>query len=499
MCYTFFRIGGLPFRALYSFAPASRRERRLLLDKYKKLITNTLLFALSSFGSKVLVYLMMPLYTGILSPDEYGIITNIQDTSQLLLPLTCVGITNAIIRFGLDSACDKKSVFTGGFAALGIGTALVALLYPLLNAEPALNGYLWLVYLYVTVSCARNLCSQFVRARQMTRLYALDGLLNTVLLVVFYVVYLIPCKMGIVGYVLATITADALSAVFLTVTAKLHRFIDVRSFDRVLFGDMLKYSVPLIPASMFWWITNASDKKFVLYMLGAEESGLYAFAYKIPNLLMLVSTLFTEAWQLSAVADAGDGEERSNFFSKVFAGYQSILTVGAAGIILFTRLFVTVLDGSGGSYYPAWRYIPILVIATVFSCYSGYMSSVYMVEKKSGLNLYTTMAGAGLNLVLNALLIPAFGVNGATVATFLSYLLVFVLRVLSSRKYIPFRIGAARMVFNTVLLFVQAAILLLDAPWWIVGCGAVFVLLAAVNFRELLQLADKLLHRRRKA
>ena len=173
------------------------------MDKYKKLITNTLLFALSSFGSKVLVYLMMPLYTGILTPDGYGIITNIQDTSQLLLPLTCVGIANAIIRFGLDAACDKKAVFTGGFAALGIGTALVALLYPLLHAEPALSGYLWLVYLYVTVSCARNLCSQFVRARQMTRLYALDGVLNTTLLVVCYVVYLIPCKLGIVGYVLA--------------------------------------------------------------------------------------------------------------------------------------------------------------------------------------------------------------------------------------------------------------------------------------------------------
>ena len=484
---------------MHHFWAGAAPGKAVLLDKYKKLITNTLLFALSSFGSKVLVYLMMPLYTGILTPDEYGIITNIQDTSQLLLPLTCVGITNAIIRFGLDAACDKKAVFTGGFAALGIGTALVALLYPVLCIEPALNGYLWLVYLYVIVSCARNLCSQFVRARQLTRLYAFDGLLNTTLLVVFYVVYLIPCHMGIVGYVLATITADALSAVFLIITAKLHRFFEPRSFDRTLFKGMLKYSVPLIPASMFWWITNASDKKFVLYMLGAEESGLYAFAYKIPNLLMLVSTLFTEAWQLSAVADAGDGEERSSFFSKVFAGYQSILTVGASGIILFSKVFVTILDGSGGEYYGAWRYIPILVIATVYSCYSSYMSSVYMVEKKSALNLYTTKAGAALNLVLNALLIPAFGVNGATVATFLSYLLVFVLRVLSSRRYIPFDIHPRRMVFNTVLLFAQAAILLLGPAWWIPGCGAIFVLLAAVNFRELLQLAEKLLRRRKKA
>lgn len=469
------------------------------MDKYKKLITNTLLFALSSFGSKILVYLMMPLYTGILSPDEYGIITNIQDTSQLLLPLTCIGIANAIIRFGLDTACDKKAVFTGGFAALGIGTALVLALSPLLNAEPALHGYLWLVYLYVTVSCARNLCSQFVRARQMTRLYALDGVLNTALLVSFYVIYLVPCKLGIVGYILATITADALSAVFLIVTAKLPQFFDVHSFDKKLFAAMVKYSIPLIPASMCWWITNASDKKFVLYMLGAEAAGLYAFAYKIPNLLMLVSTLFTEAWQLSAVADAGDGEERSRFFSRVFGGYQSILTVGAAGIILFSRVFVTILDGSGGNYYGAWRFIPILVIATVYSCYTGYMSTVYMVAKKTSLNLYTTMAGAALNLVLNALLIPRFGVNGATAATFLSYLLIFVLRAVTGRRYIPFDLQLPRMVFNTVLLFAMAALMLAEPGWWIFACTGIFLLLTAVNFRGLLSLARQLLQRRKKA
>ena len=469
------------------------------MDKYKKLITNTLLFALSSFGSKILIYLMMPLYTGILSPDEYGIISNIQDTSQLLLPLTCIGITNAIIRFGLDTACDKKAVFTGGFAALGIGTAIVLALYPVLAVEPALDGYRWLVYLYVTVSCARNLCSQFVRSQQKTRLYALDGVLNTALLVCFYIIYLVPCRLGIVGYVLATITADALSGIFLCVTAKLPRFFDVRCFDRKLFAAMVKYSIPLIPAAMCWWITNASDKKFVLYMLGAEASGLYAFAYKIPNLLMLVSTLFTEAWQLSAVADAGDGEERSRFFSRVFGGYQSILTVGAAGIILFSKVFVTVLDGSGGDYYGAWRFIPILVIATVFSCYTGYMSTVYMVAKKTGMNLYTTMAGAALNLVLNALLIPRFGVNGATVATFLSYLLIFVLRALTSRRYIAFDLQLPRMAFNTVLLFVQAAVMLAEPAWWIYASAGIFVLLTAVNFRELLALLNQLLRRRKKA
>lgn len=468
------------------------------LNKYKKLLTNTLLFAISSFGSKVLVYLMMPLYTNILSPGEYGIVTNIQDTSQLLLPLAYLGIANAIIRFGLDRACNKKAVFTGGVVALGLGAMLLVLLYPLLCIEPALEGYRWLVYLYVIISCARNLCSQFVRARQLTRLYAFDGVLNTVLLVSFYVIYLVPCKLGITGYILATVTADALSGLFLFTVAGLHRYLDFSSFDKKLFRDMLQYSVPMIPAGMFWWITNASDKKFVLYMLGEQQSGLYGFAYKIPNLLMLVSTLFTEAWQLSAVADAGTGKERSRFFSHVFAGYQSLLTVAASGIILFTKVFVGILDGSQNAAYDgAWRYIPILVIATVFSCYAGYMSSVFMVAKKTTVNLYTTMAGAGLNLLLNWLLIPRYGVNGATVATFLSYLLVFCLRVRSSRRWLPFAIGGGRLLVGTALLFLQAGLMLWDRPWWPWACGGIFLLLAVGNVGELLRALRRLLGQRR--
>lgn len=467
------------------------------MNKYKKLLTNTLLFALSSFGSKVLVYLMMPLYTNILSPQQYGIVTNIQDTCQLLLPLAYIGIANAIIRFGLDAACDKRAVFTGGVVALGIGCLLLAALYPILMLEPALAGYRWLIYLYVPISCGRNLCSQFVRARQLTRLYAFDGVLNTALLVAFYVIYLVPCHLGVAGYILATVTADALSALFLITVAGLHRFLDWRRFDKKLFIDMIKYSIPLIPASIFWWITNASDKKIVLYMIDSHASGLFGFAYKIPNLLVLVSTLFTEAWQLSAVADAGTGEERSRFFARVFNGYQSILTLAASGILLFCKVFVRMLDGSGdGSYFIAWRYIPLLVMATVFSCYASYLSSVYMVTKKSSLNLYTTMAGAALNVGLTVALVPSLGVNGAALATFASYLLVFGLRAVNTRRYIPFNMHLRRMLTNTLLLAAQTALLLSAPGWWIWGCIAIFALIAAANFPQLWRMAKQLLRRR---
>jgi len=466
------------------------------LNKYKRLLANTLLFALSSFGSKILVYLIMPFVTGILSPDDYAIATNIQDTCQLLLPLACIGISNAVIRFGLDSACSKRSVFTCGVVALGIGAVLMALLYPALQ-ESALDGYRWLVYLYIFVSCGRNLCSQFVRSRQYTRLYAADGILNTLLLVVFYILFLKPLQLGVTGYILATVAADFCSMLFLITIADLQRYLDFSRFDKKLFISMVKYSLPLVPASMCWWVTNASDKKFVLYMLGSNASGLYAFAYKIPNLLMLVSTLFTEAWQLSAIADSGSGKERSIFFSRVFRSYTGLLSVASGGMILLCQLFVRILDGSGGEFFNAWRYMPILIIATMYSCFSGYLSSIYMVTKKSNLNLVTSLIGAVLNLILNALLIRPFGVNGAAVATLISYQVIFLLRAQSTEKLILFRMYPSRIILFTDMLLAETVLMLLEAPGWPYLCGGIVLLLILFNLAALMTTVKRLLGNKR--
>ena len=187
-----------------------------------------------------------------------------------------------------------------------------------------MGGYTALLYAYVLMSILRNLCSQFVRAKQYTRLYAVDGVLNTVLYLFFIVLFIAGFQWGIAGYVLATAAADLCSALFLFFTARLYRYLRISRFDWPLLREMLRYAAPLIPTSMFWWITNTSDHMFITSMLGSEANGLYVAAYKVPNVIMLFSTLFTEAWQLSAVTDGGRSSPgRARFFSQVFLSYQS--------------------------------------------------------------------------------------------------------------------------------------------------------------------------------
>lgn len=468
------------------------------MDKYKKLISNTLIFAIGTFSSKVLVFLLMPFYTRVLTRGQLGTADLIVQTSNLIIPIVSVGISNAIIRFGLDRSNDKRDVFTGGITILGCGYILFLLLRPVLVRIPMMEEhitYLHLIYLYVFASCLRALCSQFVRAREYVRLYAFDGVLSTATVILFNVIFLVVFHLGITGYVLATICSDLFSAIFLFWIAKLYRFIQFKRMDWDVAKEMLRFALPLIPANIFWWITNVSDRYFVAYMINNEANGLYAMAYKIPTMIILVSGIFTDAWQMSAITEQDSGRDR--FFTNVASAYQAIIFTAGSGLILFTKVLGKILWAP--AFYDAWQYVPFLVLATVFSCFVTFLGSIYMAEKRSVATLVTTIAGALLNIILNFLLIPHFGVNGAAFATFVSYFIVFVLRAVDTRRFVKIYWNLPKLMSNIAVLLVQCWIMLQARKNWVYPVAALCALVIAINFRLLLMNAHKILSRRKRA
>ncbi|MFA9424509.1 MAG: lipopolysaccharide biosynthesis protein, partial [Sedimentibacter sp.] len=194
------------------------------LEKYKKLIYNTFIFGMGTFSSKILVFLLLPLYTRTLTNGDYGVVDLVIQTSNLLIPIVSIGITNGVIRFGLDRSVKKSDVFTTGLATILGGFVLFLLFEPLVSKVRYISEYTIIIYFFVLMSCLRSLCSQFVRSKNMIRLYAFDGLLSTITTTVFTVLFLVVFKLGVVGYVLSIILSDFLSAAFLFFTASLHKY-----------------------------------------------------------------------------------------------------------------------------------------------------------------------------------------------------------------------------------------------------------------------------------
>ncbi|MEG0114889.1 MAG: oligosaccharide flippase family protein, partial [Hydrogenoanaerobacterium sp.] len=211
------------------------------MDKYKKLISNTMIFAIGTFSSKVLVFLLMPLYTRVLDNTAYGVVDLIMQTGNLLIPIVSVGIINSVVRFGLDESVRKSDVFSTGLLTILFGFFLLVLCRPLLALVPNIKDHTLLIYLFVLMACLRSLCSQFTRARGLVRLFAFDGVLSTITTIGFTVLYLVVFKWGIDGYVMAIFCADFLSVIFLFISAKLYRFIKIRNLNSSVRLAMFKY------------------------------------------------------------------------------------------------------------------------------------------------------------------------------------------------------------------------------------------------------------------
>ena len=96
--------------------------------KYKKLCSDTVILALGTFGSKLLVFLLMPLYTALLSPDQYSAAELITGTANLIMPFACMGITTGIFRFAAEKGSDQAEVFSSGIALLGAGLGALTLI-----------------------------------------------------------------------------------------------------------------------------------------------------------------------------------------------------------------------------------------------------------------------------------------------------------------------------------------------------------------------------------
>ena len=460
------------------------------MNRYKFLFSNTVLFFISSFSSKFLVFLLMPIYTAVLSPAENSDVSLMMQTANLLIPLVSLGISNSIIRFGLDEKYSKRTVFTTGVFTLGAGYLLLIAAFPLLNMVDFIHKYIWMLYLYLLMSCSRTLVQQFVRAKTYTKLYAFDGILATVNTLVLVCVFLLKFKWGAMGYIAAIIGADFLSVVFLSVITSVWRYFDISKLDKAVAKEMLKYCLPLIPASIAWWITNVSDRYLVAYFCGDTINGIYDISYKLPSIINVFATIFLEAWQISAVKESG-ANHTSRFFTNVFKAYQSVVFIGGAGIILLAKPLIRLLADE--AYFEAWTFVPVLIMATIFACFSTFMTSIYMVEKRGGLNLATMSAGAVANVVFNLLLIPKMGALGAAVATFISYVIVFGLRAINTRKFININISPIQLIINVSLMGAMSYAMIADLPHNVLISIVITVVIMAVNVKPLLGFANQLL------
>ena len=427
---------------------------------YKKLGINISLFAISAFGSKILQFLLVPLYTNCLSTAEYGTVDLLSTVVQLLVPVFTLDIADAVLRFSLDDFENKSSVFAIALQIIMYGAAvLLAILvgvklffgikYPV--------SYYYFIFFNFLFSAIYSSISYYLRGLEKVKAVVVAGVMSTLVNVIFNILFLLILGWGMNGYLSANIIGIIVPTIYLMIVAYHEKCVVLfnNKNEQVIKIQMLKYSLPLIVNGISWWINNSLDRFVVTAFLGVESNGLLAVAYKIPSILAMFTTIFSQAWTMSAVQEF-DSEDKNHFLSRTYSLYNCGMTIVCSCILLLNIPFAYILYAK--DFFVAWQYTGFLIVAYLFGALVTCVSGIFSAVKDSKTIAISTMIGACTNFLLNITLIGYIGIQGATFATLISNIIVWIYRMYKVRTYVKLRIRIKRDIASYVIVLVQCVI-----------------------------------------
>lgn len=439
------------------------------MDKTKKakvLSINTLLFTSSNLGTRILSFLLVPLYTFVLSTEDYGKLDLVSTTVQLLIPILTLNIQDAVLRFCLDKEYAPSQSLKVGFRLARLASIILGFSLLITNSIgilPLEPMYLIYLFLSFTLNAFYVVFSMYLKAVNKVKTLVICGILNTLITCSLNILLLLVIKLGVMGFLIANISAATVSIIIMLISGRIFDAIRV-DIPKGLTTTMIVYSLPLIVNSVSWWLNNASDRYILTFFYGAAINGIYAIAYKIPSILSSVQSVFYNAWSISAITDF-DENDSDGFLGNVYMTYCCVSIVGCSFIMLFNVFLARILYAK--EFFTAWRYVPPLLVGTVFCGIALFEGCLFVAVKKTKEVSLTTLMGAIVNTIFNFVLIPFIGALGASIATMLGYISIWGIRTIQLRKIIQIQVEWFVLIAGLSLLLIQCAVgLLFSTFFW---------------------------------
>ena len=352
------------------------------------LIKNTMIFTLGNLGSKLISFLLIPLYTNALTTTEYGVVDLIATVGTVAAPVLTLNICESVMRFALDKDANKEKITQIGTNLLLIGMVVGLVIFPICQSFNRISQYSVFVYFYVISLAASQLYLCDLRGKELLVYYSIGNVLHTFFIAALNILFLVVFKGGIEGYLNAYIIANILTATYALIMGKGYRSFSFSGVDKKLLQRMIRYSIVLIPNSFMWWIMNSSDRVMVSSMVGIAANGIYAVSYKLPTLVSTLTTIFNQAWSYSAIREEGT-EDENEYNNKIFRTLIGIVMLIGIGLITFMKPFLSIYVAK--EYYVAWKYTPFLTVGCVYLTLATFMATSYTVHKDSFGYLFSGM------------------------------------------------------------------------------------------------------------
>lgn len=489
------------------------------MNKYGRLISNSIIFALGNLTVKAAQFFILPLLTKYLLESQYGLTENMVVTIQdLITPILTLGLAEALFRFSVDKKNSPEDIISNSFVVvlIGIGIFIVGdlIFYTISHFQGSQfgEGYLLLLIPLFAFKAIKNLLAEFTRGIGKTIIYSLSSIIESIVMLALAAVLIILANIGIYGYLIALIAAPLTGILFLTICVNPLKYFSVKKFDKFKLRDMLSYSIPNVSNSVCWWIVQTSSRYLVVYLsvwtiagftnndaLMQEAwalAGIYTAASKLPSLINVVSSIFLQAWSLSSSQEV-DSDDKNAFYSNVFKYYMPVVMMATAMLFLILPFVSELL--LKGNYFSGWVYSPMLIMGAVSGCFSAFFGAFFGAFFKTKYSMISTFIGAGVNLVLCIVGIPIvakfFGmqytVYVAGFAFWMSYNAIVICRICFTKKLLKLDINYINYVIQYLLNSILAITYTFDWKYKWICADVVIVILLIMNMKDFVFIINK--------
>ncbi|MCM1125567.1 MAG: oligosaccharide flippase family protein [Lachnospiraceae bacterium] len=414
------------------------------MSRQKDLMKNTAILTFGKICTQCVSFFLLPLYTAILDTYDYGTFDLIITYCTLLLPIVSGQLDQGIFRFLIECRDDEKkqiNLFSSVFAA----EIILSLLYASVLGVFSIVGnfkYGIFMMLYVVLHIFMALLMQFARGLGNDKIYAMASFISASMTVFFNVITLVIMEMKLKGLFVANITAQAATIIYLCVVVKPWNYLKIKCVNIKTLKSLAKYSVPLIPNELSWWVVNVSDRTIVSYILGVSVNGIYTVANKFSNMFISFYNVFNLSWTETVALHYYD-YDRNDFLSKTMEVMFNMFSCACfIGVSSMPFIFPIMVDER---YSAAYNQIIILFYAMLLRIVVGLYSAIYVAVKDTKKIAYTSAMAAMVNIIVNLLLIHRMELYAASISSMAAFGAMAIIRVIDIKRKV--NIGISRKIF----------------------------------------------------
>ncbi len=434
-----------------------------MFSQIKRLGTDTAIYGVSTVFGRLLNFLLVPFYTNVLMPSEYGTVSYAYSLIAFFNIVYALGMESAFFKYASSQELgDEKENFSTPFTAIVLTSIFFSVLLSL-NAQ-SIAGMIQIpvhgeFILYcsaamLALDAVTNIPFALLRRQRKAKRFAAIKVANIVINVGMNLYLLLGRQMGVKGIFISGVVASGATVVMLLPTI-VHNF-RPRIHTKLL-HELLRYGIPTIPAGVASIIVQVADRPIMMKLTDSATVGIYQANYKLGIFMMLIVSMFEYAWRPFFFSVAKE-ENAKQIFSRVLTYFVFV----ALFVFLVLTFFIDDLVKLSifgrhiihPNFWSGLYIVPIVLLGYVFLGIATNLSAGLYIEKRTSLTPISTFVAAVVNVAANYFLIPLYGIAGAAWATLLAYFAMAITAYITTHKVYPIRYEWGRVALLAVISFV---------------------------------------------